>query len=46
MEGGRKQEHYCSELQNVLSFGLGEEGGDGRFIKGEHLVPVGGSNRD
>ena len=44
MEGGRKQEHYCSELQNV-ELGLGEEG-DGRDIKGGPLVPGGGSNRD
>ena len=43
--GGRKQEHLqwaskCAEL------GLGEEEGDGRYIKGGPLVPVGGSNRD
>jgi len=25
MEGGRKQEHYCSELQNVLSSGSGRK---------------------
>ena len=25
MEGGRKQEHYCSELKNVLSSGPGRK---------------------
>ena len=43
MDGERARTLLKFKLK--LSSGLGEEEGDGRDIKGGHLVPV-GSNRD
>ena len=44
MDGERARTLLKFELK--LLGGLGEEEGDGRYIKGGPLVPVGGSNRD